>query len=206
MSVFEKLNWVEKDNEVKQSTVHDENTYPQEEFDSDIVLQNKHEEKEEEVPEVDKEYMQHSEKPGIKQQRKATIQEIYTAYDIENSDINTVFMLGNFINALPDSLPYEVRKKTLISILNSSNTDLMKLMDDGKERMSALNQFSKDYYVSTINTIEEYKGKIAELKSQISNYEEQIRSDEALLREQNNLIRYEMDRIESIINFINNGD
>jgi DNA repair ATPase RecN len=111
-------------------------------------------------------------------------------------------MLGNFINAIPDSLPYEVRKKSVISIVASSNTDLKKLVGDGEKRLDALNKFSRDYHNSTVKAVEDYKDKIEELRNQISIYEEQIKINETLLKEQNNTIKYETDKVESIINFI----
>lgn len=139
----------------------------------------------------------------INQSKKATIKEIYTSYSIENSEINTIFMLGNFINAIPDSLPYEVRKKSIISIVNSSNMDLMKLIGDGQKRLDTLNQFSKGFHESVTKEVGEYQKKIDELRNQIKSCEEQIRVNETLLKEQNNTIKYETDKIENIIGFFN---
>lgn len=115
-------------------------------------------------------------------------------------------MLGNFINALPENLPHGVRKKSIISIINSSNMDLYKLISDGEERLNILKQFSKEYYASTTIKIEDYRNEIAQLRKLISNYEEQIRTSENLLKEQDNTIKYEEERINNIINFFSNDD
>jgi hypothetical protein len=197
MSVLEKLNLVEKDNPEKTNTSDNDCVYAQEELESKNI---------DEDNEGKNEDIKFSKKPHIKQNSKFTIQDIYTSNGIENSDINTVFMLENFINALPDSLPAEVRKKSVISIVTSSNTNLNELIGDGVKRLDILKQFSSDYYNSTINTIEEHKQKIAELRNQINNYEDKIQFNETLLKEQSNMIMYEADKILSIINFINNGD
>lgn len=212
MSVFEKLNLVEKavpeiTTPEKINTSHNDYVHIQEELESKNIDGAKEEDEvEPQYFEPHSEDIKVSERAHIKQNGKFTIQEIYTSYGIENSDINTVFMLGNFINALPDSLPYEVRKKSVISIVASSNTDLMKLLGDGEKRLDVLNKFSSDYYNATVYAVEAYKNKIAELRNQINSYEEQIRVNETLLKEQNNIIKYETDKIESIINFINNGN
>jgi hypothetical protein len=197
MSVLEKLNLVEKDNSEKTNTSDNDCVYVQEELESKNIDENNVGENED---------IKFSEKAHIKQNSKFTIQDIYTSNGIENSDINTVFMLENFINALPDSLPNEVRKKSVISIVASSNTNLNELIGDGVKRLDMLKQFSSDYYNSTINTIEEHKKNIAKLRNQINNYEDQIRFNETLLKEQSNMIMYEADKILSIINFMNNDD
>lgn len=197
MSVLEKLNLVEKDNPEKINTSDNDCVYVQEELESKNI---------DEDNEGENEDIKFSEKAHINQNSKFTIQDIYTSNGIENSDINTVFMLENFINALPDSLPYEVRKKSVISIVASSNTNLNELIGDGVKRLDTLKQFSSDYYNSTINTIEEHKKNITKLRNQIKNYEDQIQFSETLLKEQSNMIMYEADKILSIINFMNNGD
>lgn len=135
-----------------------------------------------------------------------TVNEIYSAYDIENSNINTVFMLGNFINALPENLPYEIKKKTVMNIINASNTDLNKLIADGERRLNALKQFSDDFYSNIEASISGYNTEIAKLTALIENYKEQISIKTAMLEEQNHEIKYEAQKIDSIINFFSNGD
>lgn len=205
MSIFEKLNLVEKTNQEKIDIFYTDDVNVQEEIEpKNIEEDNK--KVEPQYSESHNEDKKTSDKVDFKQNNKLTLQEIYSSYGIENNNVNTIFMLGNFINALPENLPSEVRKKSIISIVASSDADLMKLLGDGEKRLDILNQFSNDYHDSTINTIEEYKKEITELKKLISNYEEQIRINQTLLKEQNNIIKYETDKIKSIINFFNNGD
>ena len=135
-----------------------------------------------------------------------TIKEIYSSYDIENSDLNTIFMLGNFINALPENLPYEVRKQSVMNIIQASKTDFRKLISDGEKRLSILNQFGEKYYNSTINTVDGYKAEIIRLNNMINSYTEKINKKETMLEEQNNIIKYETEKISNIINFFENGD
>ena len=199
MSVFEKLNLVEKADQEKVSTADSGNVFVQEKAEVDNVDDSNVEKSEAEAQYFEShcENIETSEEAHVEQNRK---------YTIENSGINTVFMLGNFIDAIPDSLPNEVRRKSVISIVASASKDLAKLLGDGEKRLSALNLFSRDYYDSTVNAVEGYKKKIEELRAQIKNYEEQIQVNENLLKEQNNIIKYETDKIEGIINFLKNGD
>jgi hypothetical protein len=142
----------------------------------------------------------------VKSQKNMSVNEIYSMNGLENSNINTVFMLGNFINALPENLPYDVKKCSVMNIVEASNTDLSKLLSDGKKRIHALRQFEADYHCSTSNAIKEYQLEIKRLKELISNYEEQIRIKEIMLDEQNHIIRYETQKISGIINFFEVND
>lgn len=230
MSVFEKLNLVEKtyqeyvsdsDKDYFYGKGEKESKNIEEDVDMDmdkdieeIILGNsekealvqKYKEKmKEESKEEPKEEYKAPVLIDINQNNKYTIEEIYQQYGLENSDVNTIFMLGNFIHALPDSLPYEVRKKSLISIVASSKIDMGTLIGDGEKRLEALKQFSISYHELIANDIESHRKQIEELKKQIKSYEDQIKKNETLLKEQNNIIDFETDRIESIVDFLNKG-
>lgn len=204
MSVFEKLNLVEKANKETTSTSDKDNTNSQEEIEPKNIEEDDNEVQVQASEPDDSEEI--TDKVVSKQKNNLTIEEIYSSYGTENSSVGTIFMLGNFINALPENLPHEVRKKSIISIINSSNMDLNKLISDGEEKLNILKQFSKEHYDSTSSIIEDYKNKIVELNKLISNYEEQIRSSDKLLKEQDNIIKYETERINNIINFFSDND
>lgn len=205
MSVFEKLNLVEKNEPEENNISCKDNNHAQEEIQLKD-LEEDNEKMEYKCLEPASEPKNTYNKVDFKQNRKLTIEEIYSSYGVENSNINTIFMLGNFIDALPESLPYDVRKKSVISIVNSSNADLTMLIDDGKKRLDVLSQFSIDYHASTNNTVEGYKKEIAELRKLINDYEKKIEVNENLLKEQDNIIKYEIDKMKSIIDFFNNGN
>lgn len=215
MSVLEKFNLIDKTDEEAANIIDINNADIQEKIETKNIEEDESDAEQQYFESHDENEHQHYEddsvndevpdKAGAKQKNNMTIKEIYSLYNIENSSVNTIFMLGNFINALPESLPREVRKKSIISIIDSANADLSKLLDDGKKRLNALQQFSDEYSESTTSTIEEYKNKISELKKLISDYEEQIKISESLLKEQNNIIKYEKEKINSIADFFNNA-
>lgn len=206
MSVFEKLNLVEKAGDEKTDSYLKTEKNAKDEHEFNKITEEKihiHEELQS-SSNNDNDLVQYQD--DLKENRKLSIQDIYKSYGVENSEINTVFMLGNFINALPESLPTQVRKKSVISIVASANTDLEMLIGDGEKRLEVLNQFSSDYYYSTVSAIETYKKRIDELRKQIDKFEDKIQLNENLLKEQNNIVKYETDKIEGIINFFKNGD
>lgn len=205
ISVFEKLNLVEK--------VNDKVTVADEIKNIDDVEQAKpeqaevHDDKEDlhnVERHVEKECTQR--KNELAYEKNLTIQEIYSLFGIENSNINTIFMLGNFINALPESLPHNVKKQSVMNIIDASNTDLNKLLSDGDKRLSTLNQFTKEYHNSITKIIEQYKAEIIRLNNLIDNYKNQIHIKENMLEEQNNIIKYETEKISGIVDFFKKAD
>ncbi|MBM7871326.1 hypothetical protein JOC70_002824 [Clostridium pascui] len=133
--------------------------------------------------------------------KKMTIDDIYSLHGLENSNINTVFMLQNLINALPQNLPKDIVKQSVINIIDASRMDLNKLLSDGDQRLNLLDEVIDCYYKQTNNNIAKYKEEIAKLSSLINDYQEQIKINENMLEEQIYEIKYESQKIGEIINF-----
>lgn len=134
-------------------------------------------------------------------EKKMMIKEIYSLYGLENSDINTVFMLQNFINALPQNLPKEIIKESVINIINASKIDLNQLLYDGERRLEVLGKVMEGYHNQTNKRISEYKEEMDRLSSLISDYERQIKVKESILEEQIYLIKCEVQKVDGIIDF-----
>lgn len=204
ISVFEKLNLVEKVND----TTSTSNVLSKE-----TDKENEVEKIEKESPEKDPKIFEqedqnnHSEaRTDFQYDKKMDVSEIYSLYDIENSDVNTIFMLGNFINALPENLPYEVKKSSIMGIINASNTDLNKLLTDGERRIGALKQFAKEYHRVNHDSIQQFQEEIKKLEDLICDYKEQIQFRETMMAEQNHIIKYEVEKIQKIIDFFSDDD
>lgn len=234
MSVFEKLNLVEKVDEKVVGIKTIENNDIEEKVDPKVVntefldtktIEYNNEKKQNEKKQIEpkiienntidnrsevkllQEYTKESEvslEDKCLYENNMDITEIYTKSGIENCDVNTIFMLGNFINALPENLPSEIKKQSITNIIQASNIDLNKLILDGNERLKALSEFEKKFKNTTSNTIENYKNEIIKLNNLITNYKNEIQKKEIMLEEQNNLIKYEIEKINNIINFFSN--
>lgn len=207
MSMFEKLNLVEKVGEEAPAVSNNE-VSPVEVKNDNIELQKNTLEKEIELPSESetitvepKEEAVNNKKVSFQVGDNMTIEEIYSSYGIDNSNINTIFMLGNFINALPENLPYDVKKASVMNIISASNTDLNKLLSDGENRLNLLEEFIGKYEDGAVKTVEEYKSEIEKLTDLIKKYKEQIRIKETKLEEQKYIIKYEAEKINSIIDF-----
>lgn len=218
MSMFEKLNLVEKANKETTDNSNIEDINVKKDETNDKNESGNIEINEIENKEVEPQYSESTsednkvsdskiiDKIDSKQKSNLTIEEIYLSYGIENSNVNTIFMLGNFINALPESLPHEVKRESIINIINSSNINLDKLISDGSKRLNVLKQFSKEHYDSINGIIQNYKDEIERLSKLVNDYKEQIQINENLLNEQDNIIEYESKKINNIIRFFGNDD
>lgn len=204
MDMFEKLNLVERFNNetLETSPVSNidlvEEKGPEEEqytYKSDI-----------EVSDSIEEGTQETNKRNYAEDKNMSIEEIYTEFKVDDNGINTIFMLEKFINALPESIPFEIKKQSVINILEASKINLNTLISDGEKRLNILNSFAKDYSNSTTDIVDQYKAEIIKLNNLINNYEEQIHLKKSMLLEQNNIIKFETERISSTINFFRNND
>ena len=196
MSMFEKLNLLEK---VNNETASEDNVHDEKNITIDEVEQAKNEK--EEVVLMDNRVEEKTIESNLDLNKIKNIPEIYSSYGLENSNVGTVFMLGNFINAMPESLPYDVKKNSVINVIEASNTDLNKLISDGSKRINVLSEFINSYEQATIGTIEEYKDEIFKLAQLIEKYKEQISLKETMLEEQKHIVKYEWEKINRIIGF-----
>ena len=140
-------------------------------------------------------------KSDIEYERIMNLSEIYSLYELKDNNINTVFMLQNLINALPQNLPKDVIKQSVINIINASNIDLNELISDGEQRKEVLVKTMDGYNNETNMCIVKYKEEIAKLSKLIGNYQEQIKIKENMLDEQIHIIKYEAQKINGIIDF-----
>lgn len=138
---------------------------------------------------------------NVEYENKIMISDIYSSAGLENSDVNTVFMLQNLINALPQNLPQDVIKQSVMNIIAASNIDLKELVSDGEKRLKVLNKVMNEYNTQTNKRIAKYKEEIDKLAKLINNYEEQIKVKEDMLEDQTYMVKYETQKIDSIMDF-----
>lgn len=199
MSLLEKCNLVEKVSEEPATAVinDDYGLEPNTVINDDIQGVQEVEAKNEPVVEI----KPINPEPVKNYEEKMRVSEIYSNFGLKNSSINTVFMIENFINALPQTLPKDVLKQSVINIMEASNINLNELIYDGEQRLKVLNEVLNGYNSETINKIAEYKEEISRLTSLINNCQRQIELKEAMLEDQTYMIKCESEKIEGIISY-----
>lgn len=202
MSLLEKYNLVEKvnkgDKTNKENTIIKEETSSKKESNTKVI----NEEIKEEIKEIEKENVNKSkekvevsekvvkenlprENVKLEYENKMMIKDIYSLFDIENSEVNTIFMLQNLINALPQNLPQDVVKQSVMGIIDASNINLKELLSDGKKRLEILDKVMNEYNKYTSKSISDYKEEIRRLSNLIKDYEGKIKMKEEMLEDQN---------------------
>lgn len=199
MSVFEKFNLVEKlEDETTTENSEESKEYMNNEQNVDLSAV--------ELAIPAKDNNQNVKKINTDSEKNISIEDIYKKFGMNGNGVNTIFMLEKFINALPDKLPLDIKKDSVINILDASNTDLNMLINDGEKRLDILTNFAKDFSQSTSQAIERCKDEIVKLNSLIKDYEEQIYLKESMLLEQNNDIKAETEKIQNTISFFKNSN
>ncbi len=134
------------------------------------------------------------------------VSEIYELNNIEKGNHNTVFLLESFINALPQNLPYDIKKTSVINIVNASYSNLNTLLSEGESRLKVLNKFMNEFQQSLDESMVECKTEILKLTKMIDKYKTIIDEKEGMLEEQRNIVKFESQKINNIIDFFNDDN
>ncbi|WML35896.1 hypothetical protein [Clostridium sp. OS1-26] len=128
-----------------------------------------------------------------------SIEEIYSMFNLENENTKKVYIIDNFFNALPGNLPTEIKKQSVVNIINASGMNINALLKDGKDRVVVLRDYLKEFSKNTDEVVNQYQSRIKELLKEIEELKQSINKKENLQSEQKHMIEYEIQKINSII-------
>lgn len=138
---------------------------------------------------------------------KLSIDEIYTVYNLlPKAATSTVYLIDNFLKALPANLPYEVKRESLVSLFNASQINMQDLINDGKERLETLSQYFENFTKDLEEIIAYNKVQIKALNEKIDYHNSIIEERNRTLEEQKAIVKFEAQKISSIIEFVRNED
>ncbi|MGL5675825.1 MAG: hypothetical protein ACRDDX_05410 [Cellulosilyticaceae bacterium] len=213
MSVLEKYNIIEKQEEARKQADTDQVDEGEAETIGEEIKPIKMEqvsETEEVTEEKSPEYsLEVEEEKNVEEMgnvvmydRRFSLEEIYHLKGLKmEPQTETVFVLENLIQALPAELPEYVKKQTVDNIIVASAMNLEKLLADGEARQVCLKHFTEEYSTQTIEDIEALTAEIAKLSAIIKEYQEQIKNKESMLQEQSNLMKKEEQHLANILAF-----
>jgi len=145
--------------------------------------------------------------PEEKRIEKLSIDEIYTIYSLlPRTSTNSVYLIDNFLKALPSNLPIEIKRESLNSLLEASHINLIDLVNDGKERVETLNQYLENFTLDLNEIINDNEREIAALKEKIAHHTSIIEERSRTLEEQKAIVKFEVQKISSIIDFVRSKD
>lgn len=140
----------------------------------------------------------------IKDEEKKLLKsdEIYDSFHIKSAGVTSLFIVESFLKALPDYLPNDVKRQSVLNIIASSGMSIESLMKDGNDRLRCLNDFLNNFSYEIKNTIKENEDEIEKLTKKINSYKKQIDYMKKLQMEQDAIVDYESERINNILHFI----
>jgi flagellar biosynthesis/type III secretory pathway chaperone len=144
------------------------------------------------------------EKPNtFKFDRHNEVSEVYNIYNLKLDGINTIFIIENFLKALPEYLPEDVKRQSLFDIIASSGMNMETLITDGSERLKSLNAFFEQFSTNTNKNIQEREKEIEILVKKINQCKTEIQGFEQLKDAQKATIDYEVQKVSNILRFVN---
>lgn len=139
----------------------------------------------------------------VRKKKLLKIAEIYKNYEINTDGINSLSIVESFQKALPDYLPTDVKRQSILNIIESSNVKVENLIKDGNEKLNCLKEFSQSFSNESNEVVSNFEKEIKKLNEKINNYKTAIDNMKNLQTEQDFTVKYEMEKISNILQFIN---
>lgn len=139
----------------------------------------------------------------VKKKKMLKIEEIYKNFEISSEGINSLSIVESFQKALPDYLPTDVKRQSILNIIDSSNVKVENLLKDGSDKLRCLNDFSETFTNESNGVISDFEKEIKKLTEKINGYKTAIDNMKKLHAEQDFTVRYEIEKINNILQFIN---
>lgn len=130
-----------------------------------------------------------------------TVVEIYEKAGISDLD-KSIFKVEEFGNHLPNDLPSEVKRQSVIGILAASGLNVEELYEDAEKRINALKEVSVVTIDKSNLVITEKEQEIIDLLNKIDLLKQEVIDRKTAQEKQDNLINDELNEIGKIIKFI----
>lgn len=130
-----------------------------------------------------------------------TVEDVYREFAMDAMDCS-IFKVDAFVKALPDNLPTDVKKQSVLGILKATGLDTAALLEDGRQRIEALGKASDSFTAETGNIVAEGTKEIEGLQQKIDEQKQRICDRKKLQENQTALLQEEMERIRRIVDFL----
>lgn len=131
-----------------------------------------------------------------------SIEDIYRKATLIQEIKSTVFMVDVYAKALPENLPMDIKRESVLNIMRASEIQVDDLLSDAYKRIDALNNVLE----SVVQSSEELKAKntstIRDLEKRIEELKRTMIEREKFQETQNTMIEYEIQRIINIVDFV----
>lgn len=132
-----------------------------------------------------------------------TIDSIYSCKKLPKHLNESVFIIELYGKTLPENLPIEVKRQSVLNILKVGSLDVDNLLQDAYNRIDLLNEVLEDVAQKTEEMNEKNLAEIADLNRKIEELRQTMANRAKYQQKQNTSIGYEIQRIVNIVEFIN---
>jgi hypothetical protein len=130
------------------------------------------------------------------------VERIYENNKIARSPIGTIFMAESYLKTLPDHLPGEVKRRTVLDLIRSTGVSIDQLCKDGDRRIRALEDYLRKFSETTDKLVSEHQMEMKRLRKRIEEHEKAISKRKNLQKEQTAIVNYELERLQRIADFL----
>lgn len=130
------------------------------------------------------------------------VEEIYQALNLKTGGTDTIYLVEEYMKTLPDSLPAESRRAIIMKIVGASGFDFDKLLNDGIERVTKLNEYAASFAQQTDKIVARHNSELDALEKQIQRVRELIGDRKNLHKRQFLSIENEAQRLKEVLDFV----
>lgn len=134
--------------------------------------------------------------------RYLDINDLYEALSLRSKKQDTIYLIEDYLQTLPDSLPDSARREIVGKLLAASGFDYDLLMGDGVLRVKMLREYAERFARHTDDYIVARQSEIDELNQQILRNQTLIENRKDLHKKQFYTIEAEAQRLKEILTFI----
>lgn len=131
-----------------------------------------------------------------------TIDEIYRNAHLESEVKKTIFMTDVYLKAIPENLPIDIKRETVLNIMNVSSISLDDLLNDAYKRIDSLNTVLEETVSTTQDVFSRNEATIRELEKRIEDLKEINKNRKKFQEDQNTMIEYEIQKIINLVEFV----
>lgn len=131
-----------------------------------------------------------------------TIDEIYRNAHLDSEVKRTIFMADVYLKAIPENLPLDVKRETVLNIMKVSNISLDDLLNDAYKRIDSLNTVLEETVSTTQEVFDRNETTIKELQKRIEDLKEINSNRRKFQEDQNTMIEYEIQKIINLVEFV----
>ena len=131
-----------------------------------------------------------------------TIEEIYRNAHLESEVKKTIFMTDVYLKAIPENLPIDIKRETVLNIMTVSNISLDELLNDAYKRIDSLNTVLEETVSTTQDVFNRNEATIRELEKRIEDLKEINKNRKKFQEDQNTMIEYEIQKIINLVEFV----